>query len=190
MNTPQPIDINTVELIRPYGQMVSDLFKVGKTLGNAHGNAMHAAIGICGEAGELFMANTQHNMIEEAGDSEFYLEALYQQFPMIDREIGEVLPLRPLVAVINGLMVNSTILLDAIKKGWVYNKALDIEKLDLWMGTHRHFLDNLYHHMGVSRHAVLYINQLKLIGPNGRYPDGKYSDAAAQARADKGGAQD
>lgn len=185
ITTPQ---VQVLELIKPYEDMVRDLFKVGKELGNEYGNLMHAAIGMAGEAGELFVAKDRGNIMEECGDMEFYFQAALMVGPVFEKEDGGMPPF-PLTAAIHMLTVNSLELLDVVKKGWVYNKKLDIKRYSTHMHVQRHCLNVLYHHLGVDRNAVIWLNQQKLIGPNGRYPDGRYSDAAAQARADKGGAQ-
>lgn len=73
-------------------QLVKDLFKDGKevveSMTAAEANAIHAVMGISGEAGELLDAIKKHviykkpldreNVIEELGDIEFYLQALRQ----------------------------------------------------------------------------------------------------------------
>lgn len=182
----QPIDVAQLPLLQPYPLMVGQLFKVGKELGNQHGNSMHAAIGIAGEASELFMSIGRNHMVEECGDIEFYLEALIQNVDGIEAHLQpQLLPVMGLAAVLNALMVSGGELIDAVKKGWVYNKPLDLDAIGTHITMVRHALDCLYSYMGVTQHLILFINQQKLIGPNGRYPLGVYSDAAAQARADK-----
>ena len=75
--------------------MVTALFK--KTGFDAsHESAMHAAVGVAGEAGELLDAVKKgwaygknidmNNVVEELGDLEFYLEALRQTLG-IDRNM-------------------------------------------------------------------------------------------------------
>ena len=71
-----------------YVNMVQSLFKT-KDFNVAAEGAMHAAVGIAGEAGELLDAVKKvwaygkpidlENAIEELGDLEFYMEALRQQ---------------------------------------------------------------------------------------------------------------
>jgi len=74
----------------PYHQMVSDLVKPGldiiQGLSPAKANALHMAVGVAGEAGELLdgikkyviygKPLDQTNIIEELGDLEFYMEGL------------------------------------------------------------------------------------------------------------------
>lgn len=84
-----------------YGDMVSKLVKSGQAIINSlipeKMNAMHMAIGVCGEAGELIdcikkwaiydKALDRDNLIEELGDIEFYLEGMRQQFNLDRQDI-------------------------------------------------------------------------------------------------------
>lgn len=72
-------------------------------------------------------------------------------------------------------------LLDAVKKYWVYNKPLDLANVIEELGDMEFYMQGMRLLMGVSRQKVLEANYVKL---QQRYADG-YSDAAAQARADK-----
>lgn len=78
----------------PYAEMVTNLVKPGSaiieglTIDTA--NALHMAVGVSGEAGELLDCIKRHsiygkpidleNLKEELGDIEFYLEGLRQQY--------------------------------------------------------------------------------------------------------------
>lgn len=104
-----------------YDIFVEKLFKKNA----ACGDFMHAAIGICGEAGELG---------------------------------------------------------DAIKKHVVYGRELDIKNVIEELGDLRFYMQALMNIVGISEHQVLQHNALKLAQ---RYEGLEYSDAAAQARADK-----
>lgn len=171
-----------------FEEMVGQLFKVGKELGNEYGGAMHAAIGIAGEVIELRNSTTRQNIIEECGDLEFYLMALKLEVPSIKQmalQLGETrFPF--ILSQTEGLLLDASgTLIDIIKKGWVYNKNIDVEMaFKCWVDMHA-ALGQYYELMGLTKDSVIKANQEKLIGPNGRYPGGKYSDAAAQARADK-----
>ncbi len=72
-------------------------------------------------------------------------------------------------------------LLDAVKKQWVYNKPLDMVNMVEELGDLEFYMEALRQNLGLSREVILLQNIEKL---KHRYPDG-YSDAAAQARADK-----
>lgn len=72
-------------------------------------------------------------------------------------------------------------LLDAIKKHWVYNKPLDRENLVEEIGDLLFYAQAMCGVLGISMAEAIAANKAKL---SKRYPNG-YSDAAAQARADK-----
>lgn len=74
-------------------------------------------------------------------------------------------------------------LIDAIKKTWVYKKPLDRANLIEELGDLEFYLQALRLELGINRRIVLEANMAKLLK---RYPTG-YTDAAAQARADKQG---
>lgn len=114
------VTLSTGQQIR-YDEFVRKLFKINA----ACGDLMHAAIGICGEAGELG---------------------------------------------------------DAIKKHVVYNKPLDRTNVIEELGDLRFYMQAMQTLLGISEQEVLQHNACKLMV---RYEDLEYSDAAAQARADK-----
>lgn len=76
-----------------YDEFVRKLFK----LNAACGDLMHAAIGICGEAGELGDAIKKHvvynkdldraNVIEELGDLRFYMQAMQNLLGITEQEV-------------------------------------------------------------------------------------------------------
>lgn len=72
-------------------------------------------------------------------------------------------------------------LLDAVKKAWVYNAPLNTENLVEEAGDALFYLQALALQLGLSLEYFVLKNMEKL---EKRYPTG-YSDAAAQARADK-----
>lgn len=88
-----PVDIKPTEPTK-HEDLVHNLFKT-TGFDVAKEAAIHAAIGCCGEAGELLDAVKKgwaygkpldrENIIEELGDLEFYMEALRQQL-FISRE--------------------------------------------------------------------------------------------------------
>lgn len=71
--------------------------------------------------------------------------------------------------------------LDAAKKLWVYSKPLDLGNVIEELGDIEFYMQAMRSLLGISRNEVLAANMAKL---NKRYPQG-YTDAAAQARADK-----
>lgn len=76
-------------------------------------------------------------------------------------------------------------LLDAVKKHTVYNKELDRKNIVEELGDLEFYMEGLRQRLKISREETLEANIDKLAtGKNARYKDG-YTDAAAQARADK-----
>lgn len=73
-------------------------------------------------------------------------------------------------------------LLDALKKHWVYNKPLDLANVEEELGDLFFYMTLLMCQLGITEQQVLDRNARKL---EKRYPGIVYSDAAAQARADK-----
>lgn len=176
----------------PYEQMVTDLFK--KDPSNIV-MAMHAAIGIAGESGELREADSYQGVIEEIGDFKFYTVAMRQRLAPMEfgpgsnirqtSEVSESQYSRPSHAtVVDNLHILSCQLLDLTKKSWVYGRELpeyDIRILLELLDINLHYLVTEFY--GTTWGHVLFQNQTKLLGK--RYASGSYSDAQALARADK-----
>lgn len=77
-------------------------------------------------------------------------------------------------------------LFDAVKKFVIYGKDLDLENAIEEMGDLEFYMEGLRQALGITREQVIEANIYKLAeGPNARYKGGKYSDKAAQERADK-----
>ncbi len=177
---------------QPYDQMVADLFKKdpdNKVM------AIHAAIGMAGESGELREADTFKNAIEEIGDFKFYTVAMRQRLsPMAygsgsnirqTSEVSESQYGRPTHAtVVDNLHILSCRLLDIAKKSWVYGRELKEYEIRIHLELLDINLDYLVREFyGTSWEHVLHENQMKLLVK--RYASGSYSDAQALARADK-----
>lgn len=73
-------------------------------------------------------------------------------------------------------------LLDAIKKAVVYQKPLDMENVIEELGDIEFYMEGLRQGLGIEREETLIANVKKL---GVRYAGFKYSDTAAQTRADK-----
>lgn len=73
-------------------------------------------------------------------------------------------------------------LLDAIKKKLIYRKPLDMENILEELGDIEFYLEGIRQGLGVTREDCLAANIEKL---GKRYNGMKYSDQAAQDRADK-----
>lgn len=173
-------------VFRPYPDMVRSLFK---PMGTTAATALHAAVGIAGEASELALANSIEDVVLELGDVEFYVEALHQALGGRERsrELDvrleasdpcgfQVLGTAPLSILITGGRI-----LDAVKKSWVYGKALDEVEVRRDLMRLEVALDTVRALHGVRREDVLKANQYKLAK---RYPGQVYTDAAAIERAD------
>ena len=72
-------------------------------------------------------------------------------------------------------------LLDAIKKATIYNKELDVANVIEELGDLEFYMEGLRQGLGITREQTLDHNIAKLTVRYGK----KYSDQAAQQRADK-----
>ena len=73
-------------------------------------------------------------------------------------------------------------LLDAVKKATIYRKPLDRTNVIEELGDLEFYMEGLRQGLGISRAETFEANIAKL---SVRYEGMKYSDSAAQARADK-----
>lgn len=73
-------------------------------------------------------------------------------------------------------------LVDAVKKNIIYNKELDVTNVIEELGDMEFYMEQLRQRLNITREETLQANLDKL---NKRYSKGSYSDAQAQARADK-----
>jgi NTP pyrophosphatase (non-canonical NTP hydrolase) len=74
-------------------------------------------------------------------------------------------------------------LLDAIKKGVIYRKPIDMPNVIEELGDLEFYMSGVRDALGISREQCLQANMDKL---SVRYAGGTYSDEDARARADKG----
>lgn len=81
-----------------------------------------------------------------------------------------------------GIAGESGEVIDAVKKAWVYNKPLDRANLHEELGDIYFYMVAMCNLLGFTMEDVIEGNRAKL---EKRYPQGAYSDAAAQTRADK-----
>lgn len=153
--------------------------KTDLTAEQAH--LLHMAVGVVGEVIELLEGvakQNEENVKEELGDIVFYLVGFYNHFA------AEPTP-DPESFVDNNLLSLAGELLDTVKKHTIYQKPLDRDKvlklLNLcWMCVVETTIE-----LNSTTVVLMQDNINKLTK---RYPTG-YSDAAAQARADKQGEQ-
>lgn len=87
-----------------------------------------------------------------------------------------------LIHAVMGISGEAGELLDAIKKATVYRKELDRENVVEELGDLEFYMEKLRQALNISRDQTLEHNFKKL---NKRYAKGKYTDKAAQDRADK-----
>ncbi len=176
-----------------FEQMVKDLFKITPGI---FGAGIHAAIGICGEVAEIADACSIGDLVEECGDAEFYVEALWWQLEVVTsktrKEICETLmPWDGAVfhfgTILNELVTCSGGILDVAKKAWVYEGIIRVNEIASGLLRFECAMGSLYSCLGLERSAVKHANMMKLISKTGRYASGKYSNEAALARADKNG---
>lgn len=150
-------------------------------------NLLHAAVGFIGEVVEFMAAQTKSQATEELGDCEFYLEYGYQVVEKVDFQVqgklGEKDGTQPLADTTpeEMLLQSAATLLDLAKKAWVYRKPIPTMPIQEALGFCVTALNRVYSEQNLSAGTVRKGNYDKLML---RYPTG-YTDAAAQARADK-----
>lgn len=177
-------------------EMVKKLVKPGQdiidSLTPEKAHALHMAVGVSGEIGELvenFMDpdGTRENLIEELGDIEFYHHALTLEAGLNAVATSLVFPVPndPTETLLH-LVVEGSALLDCVKKWVMYNKACDHDELVLRLMNVRACLNAVYMFTGVTREQALEANIEKLYeGKKARYKRGEYTDEQAAARQDK-----
>ncbi len=164
----------------------------------------HGATGVAGETGELLeglanlitmgitedtLAAARINVVEESGDIYFYTEQLVQRTGIEldwdaiacfarNQHIGPDRIMHEAVWV----AIHGSQVLDTVKKAAVYNKELVLKLLDIQLTEMCKHLMVVGYMFGVERQEALRENIDKLLV---RYDGMKYSDAAAQQRADK-----
>lgn len=176
-----------------YAQMVSNLFKI--ELPGHYADLLHAAIGVAGEAGEIRDADSRKNLLEELGDMRFYIEAGFQRMEI--HGFTEESMFGPISMIEKGVKLTlgnhldelskvSSSCLDFTKKAWVYgNREPKAPELYVALTRASEILEFMAEMHGFTLEEIEYENQVKLIGQDGRYKSGHYSDAAALAREDK-----
>lgn len=177
-----------------YTQMVKDLAKPGKDIIAAltpeKAHLLHMAVGLSGEVGELLEHQLEKDVpgstvVEELGDCEFYFEGLCYPYNISLVPPKSTFPYP--ISVIK-LAVEAANTLDLIKKMVIYNKHIADDEIVNQLIKVRVALSHVEDYYGYSLMRVKEANTHKLLkGKNARYKDGKYSDTAAQERADKEG---
>jgi NTP pyrophosphatase (non-canonical NTP hydrolase) len=186
-------------------ELVQTLTKKGEDIKNEISadqlNLLHCAIGISGEVAELVSSDgSDENLIEELGDIEFYLEALIQgakidrillksyaesvdKFVHGSNLIPDSAPQHEQLFLFEKLLVmEAGLILDIVKKNAIYQKPLDQRFLLSYIGGFISTLSAVYKKLNISKENVKQANIEKL---SKRYAGLKYSNQAAQERADK-----
>jgi len=170
-----------------HSEMVAALVKPGEaiiqSLTPLKAHLWHMASCVMGEVGELVEAvnnsDNYEDIIEELGDIEFYLEGIRRPLS-IERE-PEANHLTKAYD-LTDLAIKAGDLFDVIKKHIIYNKELDMQATIASLAAFDAVLHSIRVETNVTRAETLEANLAKL---NKRYSEGKFSDAQAQARADK-----
>ena len=181
---------NTEKIV--HHEMVAALVKPGSdiidTLDPAKAHLLHMAVGVAGESAELLAAfNGEYidheNALEELGDLEFYLEGVRQGAGIARHETLVVCQEGTIYDSPDiGIAIEGGNLLDTIKKVVIYNKPVDRMSIVLALGAVEFYMEEVRRSLGFSREQTLEANIEKL---GKRYVGLKYSDKAAQLRADK-----
>lgn len=177
-------------------EMVTALAKPGDaiiaSLTPAKAHLLHMTVGIVGEVAELvdgvMLSKGRENVIEEMGDLEFYLEGA-RQGVNLDREMTQTHDDSAVELLesyygdsLTGLPIMAGNLLDVVKKHVIYSKPLDMAEFTKLLFVIEIYLAEIRVDESVTREETLEANIAKL---RVRYEGLAYSDAAAQARADK-----
>lgn len=109
---------------------------------------------------------------------------VYLTYPMFVHSLmkGMPTPAEELHHACTGMSGEAGELLDQSKKVWVYGKPLDLKHLIEELGDLRFYYQATLNMLGITDEDIQAQNTMKL---QLRYPNGVYSDAQAQARADK-----
>lgn len=165
--------------------MVAALAKPGaaivKTMTPEYAHLIHMLLGMAGEVGEMLESTDRANMVEEFGDFLFYREGFIQGVGFD----GTGFDIKPKVEFrIPNLMLTTYVaaLIDATKKGAIYEKALNREDIGGALAGIDFALKAWMYDYQITREECIDGNIAKL---SKRYADGGYSNKQAQERADK-----
>ena len=145
-------------------------------------NALHIAVGLAGELGELFHESADE--VEEYGDYEFYFQAALNHYGLTHINC---VSLNTHNEFVKGVDENEFVywtgqLIDCIKREYIYGKSREVERVITCLDAINIYLIDTYTDMNTSRAEILQANALKL---EKRYAGLYYSDEAAISRADK-----
>lgn len=176
--------INHTEMVMTLSKPGEDIL-TGLTPTSVHN--LHMAVGIAGECSELFDAFRparvdRGNVKEECGDIEFYVKGLAVPLSL-ERWNGAYEPIS-IHEALSRLVVAGGAVLDVVKRESIYGQKLNMEKLTSAIREVDIATCVLARSQGYSRKDYEDANIEKL---GDRYKNFTYTDAAAEARADKDG---
>ena len=172
-----------------FGEMVDKLVKPGDaiiaSLTPSKIDMLHMAVGISGEVAELITAienADEANMLEEAGDIEFYFEGLRAY--VTPTYVNDMQFARNGIG--DSLTTCAGEILDQVKKHVIYDSELNADYLSDLMSEFRLHMTTLYTKTPFNRAVAIEANMAKLLtGEKARFAEGVYTDKQAQDRADK-----
>lgn len=166
-------------------------YEIQRTMTPQKCHLLHMAIGVAGEVNELLNNTSRENIIEECGDMEFFLIGLqvgtadfgkvWDSSSLLGYRIGKLYCASDVRDCALYMADEANEILDLVMKHAIRNKPLRAEEINTKMRALHYCLASIYNYLGVTRAEVLEANKKKL---DVRYASG-YSDAAAEARADK-----
>ena len=171
-----------------HAELVKALAKTGEkviadlTPQSAH--LFHMASCVMGEVAELIegilLDKGSDNLLEEAGDIEFYVQGIRQEFDLKYSAafIPDIRKKDPLPWAV----IHAGHVFDKIKQISMYVKPLDTLGLVQALNALSYELVKVYNMYGFTRNQALHANIIKL---SKRYTKMTFSNEAAQARADK-----
>lgn len=179
-----------------YSDMVRQLAKSGEAILRSttpeQAHLAHMILGIAGEVGEVMESRQQWwrslteesrlHLLKELGDMEFYLEGLRQATGVVREAVRKRVAELRNTAIYPYFATTAGNLVDVIKRHWIYEQPIDLERLVTelaWMELH---LVALRANIDVTREEVLQANYDKLAL---RYPGLNYSNHGAKERADE-----
>jgi len=181
-----------------FSDMVEALFKSGEEMKSeltvTDLEAIHAVIGLSGESAELLLPNLKRdkefdieNILEELGDLEFYLEKLRTLYGLRQVKFSEFVPYgasQEQIAreVAQNIVMYCGLILDIVKKHVIYRKPLKEDSLQEAVTSLEFELNMMRKFHNLTKEEVIETN-IKKLGK--RYEGFKYSNQAAQDRADK-----
>lgn len=189
--TAQPAETPLAPADIRHTDLVCNLMKSGESLiGEATPNKMelaHMAAGIAGEYLELVTAIENHddiNIVEEAGDLEFYIEGAAQVLCIEQRQADSYvgIPQAHDGFTLRDYRKAVEEFHDQVKKHVFYNLQNMKRIIQSFYILVQH-QKALLHHLGLSRGDTLLANKVKLLE---RYPTGTFRNEDSHHRADKG----